>query len=412
MLYYAACKAAETVVYLSRKIRIGIVGAGFIAAAHYDCAKTVYGSDFEITGVTDIISQKAASFAAERGINHFGNFTEMLAKVDAVDICTPPYAHADNILEAANAGKGIMCEKPLLGYAPDKKDWDDFNGMETSKELMLDVISKKTNAVYDAVKKNNTVFTYFENFVYTPQVQKEAEIVKKTGAQILRMTGEEAHKGNHAAYSNQWKFAGGGSLISTGSHPLGAIIYLKRVEGMARYGKPIRPESVSARIHTLTKCKGYDDKGFLRCDYHDVEDYGWAHVVFEDGTVGDIIAGATVLGGINDYVDVFAANHRTRININPVTLMETYNPKGAQFDDIYINCSITTNEGWLKIGMDENWLFGYKAEMQDAIECLEDNKRQPISGIELAADTIMAIYSGYLSSERLGQEVKIEKIGG
>ena len=104
MLYYAACKAAETVVYLSRKIRIGIVGAGFIAAAHYDCAKTVYGSDFEITGVTDIISQKAASFAAERGINHFGNFTEMLAKVDAVDICTPPYAHADNILEAANAG--------------------------------------------------------------------------------------------------------------------------------------------------------------------------------------------------------------------------------------------------------------------------------------------------------------------
>ena len=158
----------------------------------------------------------------------------MLAKVDAVDICTPPYAHADNILEAANAGKGIMCEKPLLGYAPDKKDWDVFNGMETSKELMLDVISKKTNAVYDAVKKNNTVFIYFENFVYTPQVQKEAEIVKKTGAQILRMTGEEAHKGNHAAYSNQWKFAGGGSLISTGSHPLGAIIYLKTGGGAGK----------------------------------------------------------------------------------------------------------------------------------------------------------------------------------
>ena len=151
---------------------------------------------------------------------------------------------------------------------------------------------------------------------------------------------------------------------------------------------------------------------FLRCVYHDVEDYGWAHVVFEDGTVGDVIAGATVLGGINDYVDVFAANHRTRININPVTLMETYNPKGSQFDDIYLNCSISTNEGWLKVGMDENWLFGYRAEMQDAIECFADNKRQPISGIELAADTIMTIYSGYLSSERLGQEVKIEKIGG
>lgn len=396
---------------MSKKIKIGIAGAGFIAVAHYDCAKTAYGVDFEIAGITDIINEKAASFAAERDIRHYATFAEMLKEVDAVDICTPPFAHADNILEAANAGKGIMCEKPLMGYAPDKKDWDNFNGMEASKELMLEVITEKTAALYNAVIKNDVTFTYFENFVYTPQVQKEAEIITKTRAQILRMTGEEAHKGNLAVYSSQWKFAGGGSLISTGSHPLGAIIYLKRVEGMARYGKPIRPASVSARVHTLTKCKGYEDKHFLRCDYHDVEDYGWAHVVFEDDTVGDVIAGATVLGGINDYVDVFAANHRSRININPVTLMETYNPKASQFDGIYINCSISTNEGWLKVGMDENWLFGYKAEMQDALECLANN-RQPISGIELAVDTIRTIYSGYLSSERCGQEVKIQKIGG
>jgi len=398
------------VVDMSKKIRIGIAGAGFIAVAHYDCARMVYGVDFEIAGITDIISEKAASFAAERGIRHYTTFAEMLREVDAVDICTPPFAHADNILEAARAGKGIMCEKPLMGYAPDKKDWDSFNGMETSKELMLEVITEKTAALYDEVVKNNITFTYFENFIYTPQVQKEAEIITKTKAQILRMTGEEAHKGNLAVYSSQWKFAGGGSLISTGSHPLGAVIYLKRVEGMARYGRPIRPASVSARIHTLTKCKGYEDRHFLRSDYHDVEDYGWAHVVFEDDTVADVIAGATVLGGINDYVDVFAANHRTRININPVTLMETYNPEASQFDGIYINCSITTSEGWLKVGMDENWLFGYKAEMQDALECLANN-RQPISGIELAVDTIRTIYSGYLSSERYGQEVKIQKIG-
>ena len=396
---------------MAKKIKLGIVGAGFIAATHFECAKKAYGLEIEITGITDILSEKAYQFASERGIRHFRNFSDMLDEVDAVDICTPPYVHADNILEASNAGKAVMCEKPLIGYAPDKKDWDTFNGMETSKELMLDTISEKAKAVYDAVMANNTTFTYFENFIYTPQVQKEAEIIRKTGAQVLRMIGEEAHKGNLAAYSNQWKFAGGGSLISTGSHPLGAIIYLKRVEGLARFGKPIRPKSVSARIHTLTKCRDYNDVGFIRNDYHDVEDYGWAHVVFDDGTVGDIIAGATVLGGINDYVDVFAANHRSRLNINPVTLMETYNPKGSQFDDIYVNCSVSTNEGWLKVGVDENWMFGYEAEMQDALECIADSKRQPVSGIELAVDTIMTIYAGYLSSERLGQEVIIEKTG-
>jgi predicted dehydrogenase len=397
-------------VYVSKILKIGIAGAGFIATAHYDCAKTAYGVDCEISGVTDIVNEKAVSFATERGIKHYPTFTQMLREVDVVDICTPPFVHAENILEAAAAGKQIICEKPLIGYAPDKKDWDNFNGINASKEKMLNVVTKKAEALHEAVTKNNVTFIYFENFVYTPQIQKEAEIVAKTKAQILRMMGEEAHKGNLAAYSSQWKYAGGGSLISTGSHPLGAILYLKRVEGIARNGKPIRPASVSARIHTLTKCKGYDDLHFLRSDYHDVEDYGWAHVVFEDGTVGDIIAGATVLGGINDYVDVFAANHRTRININPVTLMETYNPKASQFDDIYINCSISTNEGWLKVAMDENWLFGYKAEMQDALECFSGS-REPISGLELAIDTILTIYSGYLSSERDGQEVKIQKIG-
>jgi len=396
---------------MGKKLRIGMAGAGFIAAAHYDSSKTVYGVDFEIAGITDIIPEKAGSFARERGIACYPDFEEMLKDVDAVDICTPPFAHADNILAAASAHKGIMCEKPLLGYSPEQKDWADFNGMETSKELMLTAISQKTKDVYEAVKQNGVCFTYFENFVYTPQVQREAEIVSKTKAQILRMTGEEAHKGNHAGYSNQWRFAGGGSLISTGSHPLGAILYLKRVEGYSRLGRPIRPVSVSARIHTLTKCRDYEDKGFLRCDYHDVEDYGWAHVVFEDGTVGDVIAGATVLGGINDYVDVFAANHRTRITINPVTLMETYNPKASQFEGIYANCMTSTDEGWLKMGIDENYLFGYKPEMQDALECLATG-RQPVSGIELAADTILTIYSGYLSAERGGQEVVIERIGG
>lgn len=394
----------------SWKIKIGIAGAGFIAATHYDCAKSVHGIDFEIAGVVDTLDRKASSFAAGHGIKHYKTFSQMLEDVDAVDVCTPPYVHVDNILEAAKAGKGIMCEKPLIGYSPDKKYWNNFNGMKASKEDMLKAVIEKTTAVYDAVKKNNITFIYFENFVYTPQVQKEAEIVTKTKAQILRMIGEEAHKGNLAAYSSEWKYAGGGSLISTGSHPLGAILYLKRVEGLARYGKPIRPESVTARIHTLTKCRAYEDKHFLRNDYHDVEDYGWAHIIFEDGTVGDIMGGATVLGGINDYMDIFAANHRTRININPVTFMETYNPKSSQFDDIYINVGITTNEGWLKVAMDENWLFGYKAEMQDAAECLAD-KRQPVSGIELAVDTIITIYSGYLSSERSGQEVKIKKIG-
>ena len=86
---------------MSKKIKLGIIGAGFIAETHFECARNVYGLDIEITGITDIVSDKASVFATERGIRHFRNFSDMLEVVDAVDICTPPYAHADNILQAA-----------------------------------------------------------------------------------------------------------------------------------------------------------------------------------------------------------------------------------------------------------------------------------------------------------------------
>jgi predicted dehydrogenase len=187
------------------------------------------------------------------------------------------------------------------------------------------------------------------------------------------------------------------------------MLYLKRVEGEASTGRPIRPAAVTARVHELTKIRNYRDAGFLRSNYEDVEDYAWAHVVFEDGTVGDVVTGATVLGGINDYVDVFANNHRTRCNINPVGLMETYNPRASQFSDIYVNYGITTNEGWLYPAPDENWMFGYQAEMQDALECVAFD-REPIAGLQLAMDTVNVIYSAYLSAEHSGQEISVERL--
>lgn len=326
-----------------KRIRVGIAGAGFIASHHYECMQRVYGVDFEVVGIVDIVREKGLEFANERNIKAFDSFGQMLCEIDIVDICTPPFAHSQNIIDAAKAGKHIMCEKPLVGYSPPKEQWEDFNGNKASKEKMLASIISELKKINKTVEENSVLFAYFENFVYTPHVQKEAEIIKKTKAQLLRMTGEESHKGNHSIYSSQWKYACGGSLISTGSHPMGGIYYLKRVEGEAKDGKPIRPVSVTARTHTLTKLEGYRDEKFLRCDYQDVEDYGFAHIVFEDGTVGDIFAGATVLGGINDYIDVYANNHTSRLTINPTTLIETYNPGASGFNDIDINYVISSS---------------------------------------------------------------------
>ena len=148
-----------------------------------------------------------------------------------------------------------------------------------------------------AEKKSGKRILYAENWVYAPSIRKECEIIRKTGAQILWMHGEEAHSGSHAKTYAYWKCSGGGVMLGKGCHPLTAALYLKQVEGKNRNNKPIRPKSVSARTHAITRLPDFKDAGHIRADYHDIDDFSLMHVLFEDGTIADIFASDIILGG-------------------------------------------------------------------------------------------------------------------
>ena len=388
------------------KVRVGIVGAGFAARFHYECLEAM-GSAVEVVGCTSLREESRSKFGAERGIEAFDSLEAMLEQVDLVDICSPPYAHLDGIIDAAGMGKHIVCEKPLIGYFGPPDAGEGYRGDLDSKKPMFESVLKDLLKIRDAVDKSGVMFGYAENFVYAPSIQKEREIIEKTGAQILRMLGEESHNGSASDVYGIWRYAGGGSLIGKGCHPLSALLYLKRVEGLARDGKPLRPKSVTSRVHELTRLPSYQDKGFIRTDYHDIEDYGWMHVVFEDGTVGDVVTCEIVLGGIYDYVEVFANNHRCRCRLSPTDLLDVYNPQGSQFEDIYLVEKASTKEGWSPAAPDENWTLGYHAELKDFIQCACDGK-SPEADLDLAIDTTSTIYAAYVSAEEDGKEQAIE----
>jgi predicted dehydrogenase len=166
---------------------------------------------------------------------------------------------------------------------------------------------------------------------------------------------------------------------------------------------------VTSRTHSLTRLPGYRDAGFLRTDYRDIEDYGFMHVEFEDGTVGDVVTSEVVLGGIYDYVEVFANNHRARCHLSPAGLMDTYNPSGPQFKDIYLVEKASTKEGWSPAAPDENFTMGYLNELQDFMTCAASGT-SPQSDLDLALDTTATIYAAYLSAERRGREVEMPLI--
>jgi len=378
------------------RLRIGIVGSRFAARLHLSAYRRVYGVDTRLAAVTSPTADRRDAFARESGAVAYTDLAAMLPHVDVVDVCSPPATHEAVALEAIGAGKHVLIEKPFTGA------FDKASGKEA---LLRDALSS-ADRIVEAGRRRGVVLGYAENWIYAPAVQKEREIVEKTGAQILWLLGGESHSGSHSPVYGIWRHAGGGSLVGKGCHPLTACLYLKAVEGRARDGRAIRPASVSCRVHEITRLPVYRDRGFLRTDYDDIEDYGQLHVTFDDGTVADVFATELVLGGVHNWLEVFANNHRTTCRLNPVNLLDTYNPAAEQFRDVYVVEKIGTKEGWSHPAADEEWQQGFYAEVQDFLECCVSGKR-PQSDGEVAHDTVATLYAGYVSAERKGQDVPV-----
>jgi predicted dehydrogenase len=385
-------------------IRVGLAGAKFAARFHFESLRRVYGVPVQVVGVTAKSKESAEAFARERGLNAFISFEELCDACDVIDLCSPGNTHEPLAVAALQRGKHVIIEKPFTGYYG--PGTDDFRGNAFSKETMLREAMASCDRILAAARESGKKICYAENWVYAPAVQKEREILAKSGGQILWIIGDESHSGSHSPYYGIWKFSGGGSLLGKGCHPLTAALYLKRVEGQARDGKPIRPATVSARTHEVTRLKNFRDLGFLRTSYDDVEDYGQVHVTFEDGTVADIFSSELVLGGVHNWLEVFANNHRTRCNLNPIDALETYNAKEEFLKDVYVTEKIGTKQGWSRPAPDEDWQHGYPQEFQDFMEAIATG-REPLSGAELGRDTIAVLYAGYLSAERRGAEIEI-----
>jgi predicted dehydrogenase len=386
------------------KLRGGIVGSGFAANLHYEGMRRVHGTDVDIVGIFSPTSSNARRFAEPRGLRTLPSLGALLDEVDVVHVCASPSAHEAVAVAALGRGVHAVVEKPLTGWFGDGAV--DFHAARVSMKRALDGALASIDRMLEAEAKSNAMILYAENWVYAPAIQKEREIIEKTGAQVLWIHGEESHSGSHSKAYGFWRLNGGGALIGKGVHPLTAALYLKRVEGRARNGRPIRPVAVSARTHAITRLGGFVDRGFLRTDYHDVEDFSATHVVFEDGTVADIFASEIVMGGIHNWLEVMANNHRTVCNINPNTAMQTYNPAEDQFRDIYVVEKIGTKQGWAPTAPDEDFITGFPQEVEAFYRAAASNER-PEADSRLAADCISTVYSAYLSAELKGAEVPV-----
>ena len=110
-------KIVEEKVRTGKKIKVGIIGAGWIAEAHVNSYKKM--DDVEIVAVADLVDGKAEKFIEQYGLTDakaYSSDVEMLEKVkdlDAVSICTYNATHASCAINALNAGVNVLLEKPF-----------------------------------------------------------------------------------------------------------------------------------------------------------------------------------------------------------------------------------------------------------------------------------------------------------
>jgi predicted dehydrogenase len=380
------------------KVRVGLVGCGFVSELHMYAYRRVYGVDADVTAVA-ARGEHVVDFSAKHRIPRtYRDFRSLLAdqEIDVVDICTPPALHATMIVEAMQAGKHVICEKPFSGYFGREGDKAPI-GKHVPKSLMYERVIEEMDKTCAAIKASGRLFMYAEDWIYAPAVTKTVEILKATRDKILFMKAEESHSGSHAAHAAQWSMTGGGSLIRMGCHPLSTVIYLKQVEARSR-GERIAVSAVTADVGNVAAGLAPQERAFIKSNPVDVEDWGMLTLTFSDGTKSTVFSGDMIMGGVRNVVETYTNGGALFANITPNNHLTSYLTDEDKLRNVYITEKVDRKTGWQFVCLEEEWTRGYLQEIQDFMECVATG-RQPLADLGLAYETIKVNYAGYWSAE-------------
>ena len=382
-----------------KTICIGMAGAGRATELHMHALKRVSGIPLRFKR---IIAKRAEQVFPARDLYGFEEasleFNDLLndEEIDVIDICTPPYIHEEMIKKALAAGKHVISEKPLTGYFGETEDELPI-GLKVPKTAMYERLLKSINELKEIVKASDKKFMYAENFIYAPAIKKAADIITNKKSRILYIKGEESLKGSSSRVAGEWNKTGGGTFIRTGSHPLSAILWLKKKEAEV-HDINIKVTSVLADMGQVTKNLSEYDHRHIAARPNDVEDMGTVILTFSDGSKALIIATDTLLGGSKNYIELYCNDAAITCTLTLADLMSTYFQDEEGLENVNISEMLTIKTGWNRPFIVDEIIRGYTDEMQDFMECIYFD-REPESGFDLAYETIKIIYAAYMSAE-------------
>ncbi|MBE6589257.1 MAG: Gfo/Idh/MocA family oxidoreductase [Ruminococcaceae bacterium] len=244
---------------MAKLIKVGIIGCGGIAnGKHMPSLKKV--KDCEMVAFCDIVPERAEKAAKEYGTENaktYVDYKELLAdpEIDVVHVCTPNRSHSFITVDALEAGKHVMCEKPMAINSEEAKKMLDA-ARRTGKKLTIGYQSRfRDDAQY--MKKEAEDGT-FGDIYYAKATALRRRAVPTWGV-----------------FLNEYE-QGGGPLIDIGTHALDLTLWM-----MNNY-KPLY--CVGTSYHKLNKDTNQGNAwGNWDPEKFTVEDSAFGFIVMENG---------------------------------------------------------------------------------------------------------------------------------
>ena len=170
-----------------KKLRVLLVGAAFSADLHCDGYSRILDK-VDIVGICDKAPEKIGALAARYGLTGYAVYDDYNTAIeqcdcDLVDICMPNFLHHDVAIKAMNAGRDIICEKPLATTVEDAQD-------------MVDTAARLGKHIY-----------YAEDWLFAPAFRKALSILKSGQVgKPLYIRARESHSGSHSPFAQTIKY--------------------------------------------------------------------------------------------------------------------------------------------------------------------------------------------------------------
>ncbi len=341
------------------QFRVGIIGSGMISKSHLE----LYAKDprVEVVWVADVIEDRAKERAKEFGVKGaITDYTKGLADVDAVSVCTPPFAHRQPVLDAAKAGKHVLCEKPMALGSRDAKEMSDACAKAGVK---LGICSARSVTAGHLKARDLRSKGELGQVYYT-----RITSLRRRGRPGLDFWPD-------VTWFLDKSKAGGGAVMDIGCYDIDMALFV--------LGAP-QPVSISASWATHIGSQRVP-KGVV----HDTEEHLSSFVRFEDGTSAHFETGWAANMVAEDFA-VFGTKGGVRLGKNPMFYGEDGGGKT-------VDTALDTT------GHESAGLHG---DFVNACLNGHDPYTPGTTGVK-----IMQVIEGSLKSAKEGREIKVSELG-